>query len=194
MYLRDTAPINFDIGLLIKKINKIDPFYLKDIKKFIFIRQERLGEKKASQKNGTIFVSNEIYDLDRCFSSILKEISYLYYRSNEASIILRLKGDFLSKKVDFYYDVVLNPSKVPLCDFLHEGRSKNFELLVEKNDEIAVEKAANKHFLEKSSIFSIEEYFSDCFVGFYQKRKTKIKHKHKSAYKIIKNALSQEKT
>lgn len=193
IYLRDTAPINFDIGLLIKKIDKIDPFYLKDIKKFIFIRQERLADKKAQHKNGTIFVSNEIYDIDKCFSSVLREISHIFYDHNQDNISDNIKNDFFEKKVHFYYDIVLKPSKIPLCDFLYEERNSSFESYMRKEDEDILRKVAERHFLDKSSIFSIKDYFSDCFIGFHQKKKTKLKINHKTVYKIIKDSPSQEK-
>jgi len=194
IYLRDTAPINFDIGLLIKKINNINSFYLKNVKKFIFVKQEKLVEKKAQHKNGTIFVSNEIYDIDKCFSSILREVSCIFYNHNQDTILKKIKSDFFEKKVSFYYDIVIKTSKVPLCDFLYEERSKSFESYMKREDKETLKRTAEKHFLDKNSIFSIKDYFSDCFVGFHQKRKTKLKTTHKAVYKIIKDSPLQEKT
>tara|TARA_Y100000592_G_scaffold42663_1_gene67810 strand:- start:9374 stop:9997 length:624 start_codon:yes stop_codon:yes gene_type:complete len=193
IYLRDTAPINFDIGLLIKKINKINPFYLKMVKKFIFVKQERLFDKKAQHKNGTIFVSNEIYDIDRCFSSILREISHIFYNKNQKQIEKNIKDDFFSKKVNFYYDTVINTNKVPLCDFLYEEKNSNFESFVRKIEKDELEKATKRYFLNKDSIFSIKDYFTDCFIGFHQKKKTKLKTDHKKVYKIIQHTPPQEK-
>ncbi len=188
IYLRDTAPINFDIGLLIKKIDKIDDMYLKNIKKFIFVRQERLENKKAQHKKGTIFVSNEIYDIDKCFSSILREVAHIFYKENKEKISKNIREEFYTKKVNFYYDFVTKTNKVPLCDFLYEERNKNFDSFIKRSDNETLEKAAKRHFLNKNSIFSMQDYFSDCFIGFYQKKKTKLKINHKKVYKIIKDS------
>ena len=186
IYLRDTAPINFDISLLITKINKIDKKYFKEIKKFVFVKQERLGRKKIMNKAGSLFVSNEIYDIDRCHRRILCEVAKNYFKQNEQEISSELKEEFFQKKVNFYYDIVPSTSRIPLCDFLYEERTGDFDRITKKIEYRDFCKAAEKQFLTKNGVYSVEDYFSDCFIGFYTRKVTKIRKQHNKVYKIMK--------
>jgi hypothetical protein len=189
IYFRDTAPINFDVSILIKKIDKIDKAFLSNIKKIIFVRQEKLEDKKSSFRRGTVLLSNEVYDIEKCFCSFLKEVSLEYYRKNEQEISSNIRDTYFAKKADLYYGVIVRTNKVPLCDFLYEERSNNFERQIEKVDEEVLAKQIKRHFLNKDSIMSLEEYFSDCLIGYYQKKKTKLKQTHKKVYKIISKVI-----
>lgn len=189
VYFRDTAPINFDVNILIKKIDKVDKVFLSNIKKIIFIRQEKLEDRKASYKKGTVFLSNEVYNIEKCFSSFLKEISLEYYRENEKRISAKIRDLYFAKKVELYYGVVGKTNKVPLCDFLYEEKNNSFERQIAKIDTELLSKQIKKSFLNEESIVSIEEYFSDCLVGYYQKKKTRLKQMHNKVYKIISKAI-----
>tara|TARA_Y100000310_G_C20611264_1_gene778132 strand:- start:456 stop:1172 length:717 start_codon:yes stop_codon:yes gene_type:complete len=173
IYIKDALPSNFDMSVVIKKIEDSVPSHLVYDIESIYVGQfDELEQREVSAAylDGAIYVTNEQTSVGEMVEDIVHEIAHAAQRmfGREIYFDMTTQREFLRKRENLFNILQSYGYDVPKEPFMESEYSVNFDRLL--YDGIGYDRLALMTadlFVSPYAATSLEEYFANGFTEFF---------------------------
>ena len=190
--IKDSLPDNIDINQIIKKIEYIIPIHLVYNLDSIYIGNfEHLNDREVGSvyEDGTIYITNALFDEDQLIEHIVHEIAHLVEETSPDILYTdgKLETEFLGKRSRLERMIMYQGIDIDHIDFFDPEHSKEMDDFLYK--ELGYEKLnnfTNGLFITPYAVTSLREYFATAFEDYYLNNKPhRVKDINPEAYKKL---------
>ena len=190
--IKDSLPDNIDINQIIKKIEYIIPNHLVYNLDSIYIGNfEHLNDREVGSvyEDGTIYITNALFDEDQLIEHIVHEIAHLVEETSPDILYTdgKLETEFLGKRSRLERMIMYQGIDIDHIDFFDPEHSKEMDDFLYK--ELGYEKLnnfTNGLFITPYAVTSLREYFATAFEDYYLNNKPhRVKDINPEAYKKL---------
>ena len=175
--IKDSLPDNIDINQIIKKIEYIIPNHLVYNLDSIYIGNfEHLNDREVGSiyEDGTIYVTNALFDEGQLIEHIVHEIAHLIEETSPDILYTdgKLEAEFLGKRTRLKRMIIHHGININHLDFSDPEFSQEMDEFLYK--ELGYDKLnnfTNGLFITPYAVTSLREYFATALEDYYLNNK-----------------------